>query len=133
MEEKSIDLKEVSHDMKNIALTKVQKDDSEAYKMLMQQKYKEAYSLYKNILAENDKDTNIIYTTAIAGLFYDVNLKEVEKLINDIDDTEQGKWLKAYLYLEQEKSKKAKKLLQELADNTNDFTQEAKEILSNLE
>ncbi len=133
VEEKSIDLKEVSNDMKKIALTKVQKDDSDAYKMLMQQKYKEAYSLYKNIFAENDKNTNIIYKTAIAGLFYNINSKEVEKLIDNIDDTEQGKWLKASLYLEQGKSKKAKKLLQELADNTNDFTQEAKEILSNLE
>lgn len=132
-EKKDTDLIIISQNMKNIAFSKIINDSSNAYYQLTKHNYQKAYSLYQKKLEADSENSTLIYKTAVAGVFYNADLKEVEDLIDEIDHTEKGKWLKASVYLQNKKEKKAKKILKVLANTPNVFQKNAQNILLNLE
>lgn len=132
-EKKSISLgMNISDEMNNIAFSKIPKDSSKAFKLFTAQNYQMASILYQDKLKKEPKNEWLIYTNSLLYFL----LKEEDKattLLKEIENSDKEQWLSACIYIKNEDTKKAKKLLKKLTKKESLFTQNAQNILQKIE
>lgn len=121
----------ISDEMNNIAFSKIPKDSSKAFKLFMAQNYQMASILYQDKLKKEPMNQWLIYTNSLLYFL----LKDEEKaitLLKKIENSDKEKWLSACIYIKNEETKKAKKLLRKLTKNSLLFKQDAENILNKI-
>jgi len=113
-----------------------QNDLVNAEVLFKENKYSESLAVFNPIAGKNKETSSLYIYRAIANAELN-KFKEAEKILeelinSDLIDAEKGYWYQSLIYLKSGQSKKSKKVLQKIIDNSYYKSAEAKELLEKL-